>query len=74
MTIWNLLCANVDGRSEAEKILMDRLSELADWEEICSFVTLQRHSERGMVVESESLTQLQFTKTVGCDVKCSSFV
>lgn len=43
-------------------------------EEIHSFVTLQRHAEGGLLVETESLTQLQFTKTVGCDVKCSSFV
>jgi hypothetical protein len=64
----------VDGQSEAENILTDRLSELTDWEEVCSFVTLQRHSERGRLVESESLTQHQFTKTVGCDVKYSSFV
>jgi hypothetical protein len=35
MTIWDLLCPNVDGRREAENILMERLSELVVWEEIC---------------------------------------
>jgi len=31
MTIWNLLCPNLDGRSEAENILTDTFSELAEW-------------------------------------------
>jgi len=29
MTIWNLLCTNVDGRIEAENMMTDTVSELA---------------------------------------------